>query len=202
MIGIAGGFVITVDLLRHGAPKGGVRYRGCVDDPLTPEGYRQMERVWRQVHDQVDMIIASPLQRCAIPAAQWASARGIPCLIEPRVAEMHYGHWEGKTAAQIRQQWPGMLERWRRDPTGMRPPGGESPEALRERLQQWWYACIEQYDGQHVLLVAHSGSLRMLLAIVLQAPIAMTRHIDMPYAGWSRVGATREYAWLEFFNRY
>ncbi len=193
--------MITVDLLRHGELEGGVRYRGCVDDPLTAEGYRQMERVWQRVRDDIDVIVTSPLQRCADPATQWAAVREIPCIIEPRVMEMHYGDWEGQTAAEIRQQWPGMLERWRRDPSGMRPPGGESPEELRQRLQQWWQSCIEQYAGQHVLLIAHSGSLRMLLAIVLQAPIAMTRNIDMPYACWSRVGAEQDQAWLEFFNR-
>ncbi len=193
--------MVTVDLLRHGELEGGVRYRGCVDDPLTEEGCRQMDRVWQHVREDIDVIVSSPLQRCALPASRWAAARGIPCIIEPRVSEMHYGAWEGKTAAQIRRQWPGMLERWRRDPSGMRPPQGESPEELRQRLQQWWQSCIEVHAGKHVLLVAHSGSLRMLLALILQAPIAMTRRIEMPYACWSRAGATQEHAWLEFFNR-
>ena len=32
----------TVDLLRHGEPEGGKKFRGAVDDPLSPQGWAQM----------------------------------------------------------------------------------------------------------------------------------------------------------------
>ena len=33
---------MTLDLLRHGEPKGGRLYRGNQDDPLTQKGWNQM----------------------------------------------------------------------------------------------------------------------------------------------------------------
>jgi len=179
--------MITIDLLRHGALEGGIKYRGKVDDPLTSEGRLAMDRVWTQLAAEVDCIIASPLCRCATPARVWAQQAGIHCIIESRLAEMDYGAWEGKTIETIKREYPGMLERWRADPTGMRPPGGESPEELRQRLYEWWEEVRVCFDGYHILLVAHSGSLRMLIALLLGQSIAYTRTIDMPYACWNRI---------------
>ncbi|RMH60970.1 MAG: histidine phosphatase family protein [Zetaproteobacteria bacterium] len=194
--------MLTLDLLRHGELVGGVRYRGTVDDPLTPNGRLQMERVWRHIADEIDIIVASPLARCAEPARAWAEARRIPYLLEPRLRELAYGDWEGLTAEQIEARWPGMLQRWRDDPSGMCPPGGERPEALQARIMEWWRSVTERFEDGRLLVVAHSGSLRMLLAIILQAPIATTRRLHMPYACWSRVGYSAGHApWLEFFNR-
>ncbi len=174
--------MLTIDLLRHGALEGGIKYRGKVDDPLTPGGRQAMDQVWQQLAGVVDYIVTSPLCRCAGPARAWAAESGTTCIIEPRLAEIDYGAWEGKTIAEIQQEYPGMLEIWRADPTGMRPPGGESPEELRTRLADWWAEASEQFDGSHILVVAHSGSLRMLIALLLNQPIAYTRAIGMPYA--------------------
>jgi len=179
--------MLTVDLLRHGALEGGIKYRGTVDDPLTTEGRQAMDQLWQRLAKDVDYIITSPLIRCAVPARAWAEKAKIDCIIEARLAEIDYGAWEGKTITTIKQEYPGMLESWRADPTGMRPPGGESPEELRARLVDWWSEASEQFDGSHMLVVAHSGSLRMLIALLLDQPIAYTRMIDMPYACLHRV---------------
>jgi len=193
--------MITVDLLRHGELEGGIKYRGQVDDPLSTAGRMAMDSVWAQLQGQVDAIISSPLSRCAVPARDWAAAAGIDCVLDERVMEIHYGAWEGKTGEEIRAEFPGMLEQWRRDPTGMHPPEGESPEELKLRLASWWQEMVVNFEGRHVLVVAHSGSLRMLLAHVLGAPIITTRHFSMPYACWSRIQIERGVATLAFHQR-
>ncbi len=180
--------MLTVDLLRHGALVGGVKYRGHVNDPLTTEGEASMQAVWSHLHNNIDCIISSPLSRCAEPATAWAHEKGIPCIMEPRIQEMFYGAWEGLDAEQIEAAYPGMLATWRANPEGMTPPGGgETPEALRKRIADWWQHACAQYDGAHLLVVGHSGSLRMLISYILSAPIITTRQLQMPYACWSRI---------------
>ncbi|MDQ6957351.1 MAG: histidine phosphatase family protein [Mariprofundaceae bacterium] len=179
--------MFVADLLRHGALEGGVKYRGRIEDNLTLEGHTQMNRVWKQVHNNIDLIIASPRSRCALPAQQWADKKAIPCIIEPRIAEMHYGDWEGLTHDEIEASFPNILTQWRKDPTGMRPPSGESPEELQTRIADFWQDACLSYRGKHALIVGHSGSTRMLIAHIQNQPIAYTRHISMPYACWSRV---------------
>ena len=178
--------MFVADLLRHGALKGGVKYRGRIEEDLTAEGRTQMNQVWENIHSHIDLIITSPLSRCALPAQYWANKNAIPCIIEPRIAEMHYGAWEGLSHDEIEEQFPNMLTQWRKDPTGMRPPSGESPEELQIRIADFWQDACHNYREKHALIVGHSGSTRMLIAHILNQPIAYTRHIPMPYACWSR----------------
>jgi alpha-ribazole phosphatase len=191
---------MRVDLLRHGAVEGGVRYRGTVDDPLTAEGRAAMEAVWAELGGDVERIITSPLSRCAVPARAWAAQAGIPLVIEPRLSEMRYGVWEGLTADEIRSRFPGMLERWRDNPDGMRIPEAETVDELWARVAAFWSELCAGREGERILVVAHSGSLRMLIAHVLGAPTVTTRRLAMPYACWSRITVRQGHASLAFHN--
>ena len=73
----------TINLLRHGEPLGGSRYRGQVDDALSETGWQQM---WQAVDGCKDwqQIITSPLQRCQAFAELLGERRGIPVHCEPR----------------------------------------------------------------------------------------------------------------------
>lgn len=191
---------MRVDLLRHGALEGGVKYRGSVDDALTAEGRAAMEAVWTRLAGDIDRIVASPLRRCAEPARAWAERAGVPLTIEPRVAEMRYGVWEGLNADEIRSRFPGMLEQWRANPEGMLIPGAETMEALSVRVAAFWADVCTEHAGERILVVAHSGSLRMLIAHVLGAPIATTRRLTVPYACWSRIAVREGQASLVFHH--
>ncbi|ATX81234.1 alpha-ribazole phosphatase/probable phosphoglycerate mutase [Mariprofundus ferrinatatus] len=193
--------MLTMDILRHGALEGGIKYRGQIDDPLTADGRTSMNRVWLQLRDKIDVVVTSPLARCAGPATAWAGEAGIDCIIEPRVAEIHYGEWEGKTIPEIQRRYPGILEKWRENPEGMRPPGGESIEEMLVRLDQWWHEIRESHEGRHLLLVTHSGFMRLLIARTLGGPIATSRQISMPYTCWSRISHESGRTELLFHNR-
>lgn len=193
--------MITVDILRHGELEGGVKYRGWVDDPLTNSGRASMDAVWRELRNEIDLIISSPLSRCLQPARDWAREREIKCKTDSRIAEMHYGAWEGLTAQEIMAQFPDQLERWRANPEGMSAPGGESVEQLRDRVVDFCSEICKKHDGKRVLLVMHSGSMRMLLAHTLNAPIATTRSMQMPYSCWSRAVFQDAGSELIFHNR-
>ncbi|MES0370653.1 MAG: histidine phosphatase family protein [Mariprofundaceae bacterium] len=193
--------MITVDLLRHGELEGGIKYRGQLDDPLTEKGRELMDGVWNRVCEDVDLIISSPLSRCSQPTEFWAEEKRIPHEIDPRVAEMHYGEWEGLTSEEIMIRNPGMLEKWRVNPEGMRAPGGESTEELNRRIADFWSEVCEKHDKKHLMVVAHSGSIRMLVAHILSAPVATTRMLQMPYGCWSRVVCSHGRSELVFHNR-
>ncbi|MDX8387696.1 MAG: histidine phosphatase family protein [Ghiorsea sp.] len=190
--------MLTIDLLRHGALQGGVKYRGLLDDPLTLEGRQAMDEVWQRVQGDVTQIISSPLSRCAIPAQAWAENSGVPCLLEPQLQELHYGDWEGLTGLEIQAQYPGMLEEWRQNPDGMCPPHGEPMTDFSARIQLLFQQLLRQHQHGHILLVVHSGTMRLLLAHVLQAPIVSTRHLSMPYACWSRLKVVNDIVMLDF----
>lgn len=94
-----------------------------------------------------------------------------------------------------------MLEKWRKDPTGMRPPGGESPEELLHRVLHWWSEVCKTYSNKHLLLVTHSGTMRILIAHIMEGSIASSRKLTMPYGCWSRILYQGEKTQLLFHNR-
>ena len=92
----------VIDLIRHGEPIGGRRYRGhTIDDPLTERGWSQM---WNAVgeYNSWQQIITSPLQRCQVFARALGERHGINVIIEPRFKEVGFGVWEGSTHDEIK----------------------------------------------------------------------------------------------------
>jgi len=191
----------TVDLLRHGELVGGLRYRGSIEAELTDTGRMQMDAVWAQLKGDVQHIVSSPLSRCRLVASEWAARDGVGCEIIDDFREMYYGDWEGLSAEEIEQRYPGQLARWRSNPVGMQIPAAERIEAFAERVIQAWEALLLNHTGQHVLLVAHSGTLRVILAHVLGAGLPATRRFSMPYAAWSRVRHIDGGSFLSHHNR-
>jgi len=191
----------SIDMLRHGELLGGVRYRGNTEAGLTAAGRADMDAVWAQLAESVDLIVTSPLGRCRMPAVEWAVQAGIACEVVDDFREMHYGKWEGLSAGEIEQQFPGQLARWRENPVGMRIPGAESIEEFSGRVVRAWETTLHAYAGRHLLLLAHSGTLRVIMAHVLGAPLPSTRRFSVPYAAWCRVLKTECGYLLTHLNR-
>jgi alpha-ribazole phosphatase/probable phosphoglycerate mutase len=64
-----------------------------------------------------------------------------------------------------------------------------------------WRELAERYSGRHVLVIAHGGTIRIILAHVLGIPSSRLFALEVPYAGLSRVRVTTDYAQLVFHNR-
>ena len=174
------------DLLRHGEPVGGKRYRGQSDDPLSETGWAQM---WAAVGEQCDWtrIISSPLSRCAAFAEALAEHHGLPLEFEPRFREIGFGEWEGRTSEELAHAVPEQLARFHADPVAGRPPGAEPVADFIARIAAGWSDWVECSRGESVLIVAHSGTLRALIGQVLALSPAALFRIKVPYAGHARI---------------
>jgi len=160
------GIVTHIDLLRHGEPVGGRRYRGQIDDPLSEKGWAQMRAATRE-RAPWTAIVSSPLTRCSAFAEELAGQAGLPLSMDDRLKEVAFGVWEGKTAEEIRADDPDTLFRFKRDPVGCRPEGAEPLPAFYERVEAGYESVLKAHSGGHVLLVVHAGVIRMVLAAVL-----------------------------------
>jgi len=176
----------TIDLLRHGEPVGGRKYRGQTDDPLSEKGWQQM---WDAVgeHRPWQHIVSSPLVRCQAFALELARKQSLPLSLDARFMEVNFGAWEGKTAAQLRADDPHAIERFKRDPLKQRPADAEPLEDFFARVRAAWCDLLEAHAGKRVLLVCHAGVIRMALANALNLPLASTYQIDVPSAGLTRI---------------
>lgn len=179
-----------IDLIRHGMPVGGRRYRGHRDDPLAAEGWQQM---WSAVgaHCPWTRVVTSPLARCRAFAEALADREGLACTVEPGFKEISFGEWEGREVHEILAETPEQITRYWADPVANTPPGGESLEAFRARVVAAWETLTAD-DHAHTLVVGHGGLIRMLVGHVLGLPLASVLRVEVPNAGLSRVRVQRD----------
>lgn len=151
-----------IDILRHGEPVGGSRYRGQVDDPLSELGWAQMRAAvagkvgWQQ-------IVSSDLSRCAAFAAEQGERHTIPVELSAQFREIGFGEWEGLTAEEIMARDGDLLSAFWRDPLHNTPPRAESLADFFDRVGSAWEDMVERHAGKHILLVGHAGMMRVLL---------------------------------------
>jgi probable phosphoglycerate mutase len=102
--------------------------------------------------------VTSPLLRARETAALLGLEDATP---EPRLAEMDWGRWEGRTLAELRAL-PGMAAR---EAAGLdfRPDGGESPREVQARALDFLRDCAAA--GAPTLAVTHKGVIRAVLAL-------------------------------------
>lgn len=175
-----------IDLLRHGEPKGGMKFRGHRDDPLSADGWAQMRAATADAAGW-ELIMASPLRRCADFAVELAARLDVPLETETRFREIGFGAWEGLTVEQVAASEPQALERFWRDPARHAPPGGESLAVFESRVVAGWGDLLSRHAGKKTLVICHGGVIRLILAQVLEMPRTHLFRLNVPFASVSRV---------------
>jgi alpha-ribazole phosphatase/probable phosphoglycerate mutase len=176
----------TLDMMRHGEPAGGRKYRGQIDDPLSEKGWAQMHAAVGEALPWT-RIVSSPLVRCRAFAETLAESSGLPLALDDRLKEVGFGAWEGKTAAEIEVDAPGTLARFKADPVNARPVGAEPLAEFHARVSAALDDLLARDDGQHMLLVGHAGVMRMALAWALHIPLEHAYRIEVATASLTRL---------------
>jgi len=189
-----------VDLIRHGEPAGGRRYRGYnIDDPLTEKGRSQM---WNAVGDysEWDVIVTSPLQRCRVFAEALGEKLNIPVIVEDNLKEVGFGSWEGKTPDELKANNAEEFDAFYADPVNARPEGAEPLDEFIQRVVNVYDRVVETHTGKHLLVVAHAGVIRALIANAIDASPAGMYRIGVSNAGVSRITNEAAYNRLNILN--
>ena len=156
-----------IDVIRHGEPVGGRRYRGHgVNDPLTEKGWQQM---WGAVADCSNWqhIASSPLSRCLDFAQQLSKKLKIGYSVDDRFKEIGFGTWEGLTPDEIIANDIDALKRFYKDPIRNRPEGAEPLESFSSRVWDAYEDISRKHVNEKVLIVGHAGVVRAITANIL-----------------------------------
>ena len=151
-------------LARHGEadaaePK---RYLGKTDLPLTARGEAEAQRLAARLAGAgLTRISCSPLLRARGTADAVAAVTGLPVCADPLLREIDFGDCEGLNYTQIDERYPGA---WRAqsDPA-VSFPQGESINDVLARVTQFAGTLVDCPAAGRMLVVAHGGSLRVLL---------------------------------------
>ncbi len=186
-----------VDLIRHGEPVGGHRYRGSgVDDPLSDRGWQQM---WQAVGTgpvSWTQIVSSPLQRCYAFAEALAEREALPLSYDDDLREVGFGCWEGLRRADVQRQDSDAYAAFYRDPVGQRPAGAEDLAVFSERTTTALQRVVNEYAGGHILIVAHAGVLRAITAYCLAAPLASIYRLRIDNAAFVSITIQSQGEWV------
>ena len=175
-----------IDLLRHGDVEGGRKYRGQLDDPLSELGWKQL-RTATSNKQHWQHIISSPLKRCSEFADELAQMHSLPLQIESKFKEVSFGLWEGKTAEQLLNNVPKEIKEYWDDPINVTPPQGECLLDFEKRVIKAWENMLNEYQGQHILMLSHAGVMRIILCNILGMPLTELFKLDVALAKFSRI---------------
>jgi len=154
---------LRLDLLRHGETELGGGLRGSLDDALTAQGWAQMRAAVAEQGPWA-RVISSPLQRCARFAEELGAQLGLSVHLDKDLQELHFGAWEGQSAAALMDTDAEALGLFWADPYSFTPPQGEPVLAFSARVLAAVDRLRAAYAGERVLLISHGGVMRLLLA--------------------------------------
>ncbi|WP_277591689.1 alpha-ribazole phosphatase family protein [Pseudomonas chlororaphis] len=171
---------LRLDLLRHGETELGGGLRGSLDDALTDAGWQQMRAAVAGLGPW-DRLVSSPLQRCARFAEELGARLALPVTLDPDLQEVHFGAWEGQSAAALMATNAEALGRFWADPYAFTPPQGEPVLAFSARVLGAVERLHQRYAGERVLLVSHGGVMRLLLARARGLPREQLLNVEVAH---------------------
>ncbi|MFJ2389783.1 alpha-ribazole phosphatase family protein [Pseudomonas koreensis] len=172
---------LRLDLLRHGETELGGGLRGSLDDALTEKGWAQM-RAAVVAGGPWDRLVSSPLQRCARFAAELGEQLNLPVQLDKDLQELHFGAWEGQSAAALMETDADALGRFWADPYAFTPPQGEPVSAFAARVLGAVARLQQACAGERVLLISHGGVMRLLLAQARGLPREQLLNVEVAHA--------------------
>lgn len=176
-------------LVRHGETEWNVagRYQGAKDSPLTERGREQARQTGRKLAS-IDtgssplLAYVSPLGRAVQTAALIAESLPLDIRVEPRLAEISAGDWDGMSMYEIDMEFPGALGGSGPHDWYFLGPGGETFEAAFDRVSSWLGDAAAP-----ALIVTHGLASRLVRGAYCQLSKRDMLHLPVPQDGFYRL---------------
>lgn len=189
------------------------QFSGLSDPELTSHGREQARRAAAYVAGQLAgsagasagagssagpvAIYSSPLKRTRQTAeavtealAETPAGAGVSGAAKPRVhvtealIEMNFGDWEGRTFAEVMDEFPLEHDACFWD-SAAAPSGGESPDDVLARVRPFLRDVARNHPGEDVVLVSHVTPIKSILRHAFCASGALYRTLHLDLAGLS-----------------
>lgn len=190
-------------LVRHGqtaANQQGV-FCGMTDLPLTETGVTQVRQVAQWLADvPFTQAVSSQLLRARHSAEIVLGQRELTARPDAGFNEMNFGAWEMRHHHDLQRQDSDAWATWVADWQHACPPAGESFPLFSQRIANQVQQLLADNAGGDRLLVAHQGSLSLLMAGILAMPAAGMWHFHFEQGAYSVLDINEGFAALRAFN--
>ncbi len=161
---------VSLALIRHGPTEWNAqgRIQGSTDVQLGNKG-RETVRGWKLPAELMKLEgfiwVSSPLARARQTAKILQGLRGSAHSIDqdPRLREMNWGEWEGEKLDDLRRRLGPKMAANEARGLDFRPPGGESPREMQNRLKPWLVDVSN--SNLPVFAITHHGVIRAVYAL-------------------------------------
>ncbi|OWK41271.1 histidine phosphatase family protein [Fimbriiglobus ruber] len=142
---------------------------GVSDIALGVTGFaRAAELAIRLAAEPITLLFHSGLSRAAAVTDRITALTGQPAVADTRLCERDFGSWELRPWAAIYAESGNAMDGMLDDPTGWRPPGGETTYEMRDRVLAWYRALP---DAGTIVAVAHGGPIAALRGTLTGVPV-------------------------------
>jgi probable phosphoglycerate mutase len=162
--------VTRVFMVRHGATvlTEEDRFAGATDVALSDEGRAQVRQLARRLSgEKIAAVYASPLGRTVETAQILAEPHKLEVQTRDGLREINHGRWEQMTRREVEEKFPEEAAEWEKDPYTFAPVGGESGLAVTARALPALIDLVREHSGEHILVVSHKATIRLLLSSLL-----------------------------------
>ena len=171
-------------MVRHGDTElnSAERLWGRTDVKLDALGIKQAERLReRLAKEKIDAIYSSNLKRALVTAEIIASKHQLNVITCAELREVDFGQLEGLTINEVDQRYPEVAEFRMKRSLEMKYPGGDSFIEFSKRVSRFLSRLEHHTAEDTVLIVAHSGVIRILLCRLLDMDLRRRwqLHIDL-----------------------
>jgi alpha-ribazole phosphatase len=189
-------------LVRHGRTnlQKEDRYWGSTDIPLSDVGIKQAEQVRdRLAGEKITHVYSSTLGRSKDTAKIITAPHKKDITACPEICEFNFGYAEGLTYEEIKKLHPSLAEELAKMGE-ISFPGGESLEKFYNRTQAFIKRLEQHKQADVIAVVAHAGSLRMLICHLLGLEQKMWYRMRIDYASLSIVEMYSHISIIDFLN--
>jgi phosphoserine phosphatase len=174
-------FKKNIYIIRHGQTDFNVKQivqgRG-VNSDLNDEGIRQA-KLFFEAHREIqfDVVFTSSLKRTWQTVDSFISKK-IPHIVRHEIDEIDWGIFEGvEHNVSLQKEYYDIINEWKNGNLSIKIEGGESAQDLADRLYPFVEE-LKQVNQQTILVCTHGRTLRLLMCLLLDKPIATMDEFD------------------------
>lgn len=192
-----------VYLFRHGETANArqICMNGHFDVALSDTGLEQSRKLAEALKDQpLRAVYSSDLQRTHDGAQLIAGHHALKPIAFPELRELSFGEWEGKSLAELSEQFPGEMGKRLKQTELFRADGGETFQELHDRVIPKFLEITASHPNDTIAFVCHGGVNRAILAHLLGFPIANLFRIRQHFAAVNIIQFYEDQVIVELLN--
>lgn len=173
-------------LIRHGQTDWNVakKIMGRKPIPLNETGRKQAERLAGYLSaNPIDICFSSPVLRALETAEILCAPQKLKPVLREELAEIDYGSWVDLSFAEVHQNHSEAWAQYRADPNDLVFPGGESIQAVAQRMNFLVDEALKVYPGKRVAMVSHADVLKFAIAYIFGFPLTILRQFSFENCG-------------------